>query len=342
MRPTSVKAALKTCITIKHPVFLWAAPGVGKSSVVHQTCLEMNLEMKDVRLPLLDAVDIHGLPCVDQDGRARWAVPNFLPQKGQGVLFLDELPQAAPMVQSAASQLILDRKIGDYVLPEGWAVVAAGNRETDKAATYALPSHIRNRFTHIDFEVHNPDWEKWAQGADVHTDIIAFIHHFPQMLHKFDKEDRNDRSFATPRSWEFASKILKAQPSADVEFDLLSGTIGKGPSIEFNNFLKVRRQLPSIEAILAKPETAKLPERADMQYAISAALARIMDNKNAAPALKYLYRLPVEYVVMATKTATERDPALLEAKAMLEAYDRYYDDIFPDEADKAGAKKAKK
>jgi hypothetical protein len=279
---------------------------------------------------------------VDADGRAKWAQPDFLPRGNtKGVLLLDELPQAPPLVQSAASQLILDRKIGDYVLPEGWAIIAAGNREKDKAATYQMPSHIRNRFIHLDFEVHNPDWEAWAMKSEVHTDVLAFIHALPQNLHKFDKDTINDRAFPTPRSWFFASNILKANPSAEVEYDLLAGTIGAGTATEFNTWLKVRRQLPSVESILAAPEKAKVPDRADMQYAISIALARVMDNTTADPALRYLYRLSAEYVVMAAQTATTRDPKLCETKAMQGCFDKYYEDIFPDEAEKSGSKSSK-
>jgi len=239
--------------------------------------------------------------------------------------------------------LILDRRIGDYILPEGWVVIAAGNRETDKAATYMMPSHIRNRFTHLEFEVHNPDWEAWAVSADVHTDILAYLKFRTEHLHKFDKEDKNDRAFATPRSWAFLSNIMKANPSPDVEFDLMAGTIGKGIGTEFHSWLKTRRKLPSIEAIIADPGKAMVPKEADMVYAISIALARAMDTKNVDAVVKYLSRVPVEYLVMAVKTATERDKALYETKAIQETFRVHYESILPsDGSDGARSKKAAK
>src|SRR5947208_2825514 len=107
-------------------------PGCGKSSVVRQAADQLGLDLIDLRVTLLDPVDLRGLPRLTDDA-AVWVPPAFLPRGGSGVLFLDELAQAPPLVQAACLQLTLDRRLGEYALPGGWAVVAAGNRAGDRA-----------------------------------------------------------------------------------------------------------------------------------------------------------------------------------------------------------------
>jgi MoxR-like ATPase len=98
-------------------------------------------------------LDLRGLPFLGADNRSKWATPDFLPQDGEGILSLDELNAAPAMVQASCYQLVLDRKLGEYTLPDGWAIVAAGNRDSDRGATTRMPTPLRNRFVHLDFEV---------------------------------------------------------------------------------------------------------------------------------------------------------------------------------------------
>ena len=140
MRPSQVTQALEYLIKAKQPVMLHGSPGVGKSQVVKQVADKLGIEMIDLRLSQLDPVDLRGVPSVDkikvgktEVGKTNWNVPSFLPTEGNGILFLDEINSAAQATQAAAYQLVLDRKLGDYELPSGWAMVAAGNRSTDRA-----------------------------------------------------------------------------------------------------------------------------------------------------------------------------------------------------------------
>ena len=142
MTPTAVSQALRQLVVEeKQPVFIWGSPGTGKSGVVHQLATELGIALRDIRALLLDPVDLRGLPFVGKDGRSQWATPDFLPQDGEGILFLDELNAAPAMVQASCYQLVLDRKLGEYTLPEGWAIVAAGNRDSDRAATTRMTSY---------------------------------------------------------------------------------------------------------------------------------------------------------------------------------------------------------
>src|SRR6185295_5288869 len=285
MRASSVISAMKTCIRIQQPVHIWGPPGVGKSDAVRQTAADLNMELRDIRAVLFDPVDLRGLPYVNSDSRAHWAIPEFLPRDGEGILFIDELTSAPPLVQAGFYQLILDRKLGEYTLPPGWAMVAAGNRESDRGVVYQMPTPLRNRFTHLDFECNFPDWEVWANDNDIDPNIIAFLKFRTELLLSFDKEAKAERAFATPRSWAFSSRILKCEPSRDVEYDLLAGTVGKGAATEFYSFLKLRRDLPSLEEILKNPLKVALPKEASLTYAVAIGVSRAIDKHNCDDAM---------------------------------------------------------
>jgi MoxR-like ATPase len=126
MTPAELKNYLATLIDrdLKLSVMLWGPPGIGKSSIVAQLAAERGLELVDLRLGQLSPTDLRGLP-VAKDGTAVWYPPEFLPRKGRGILFLDELNMAPPTLQGIAQQLILDRRVGSYSVPEGWFLWAA-------------------------------------------------------------------------------------------------------------------------------------------------------------------------------------------------------------------------
>ncbi|HKI82063.1 MAG TPA: MoxR family ATPase, partial [Pseudodesulfovibrio sp.] len=229
MNPARIKTSLRSLIPLGQPVFLWGAPGVGKSQVVAQVAEELGRELIDIRAVLLDPVDLRGLPSVDGQV-ARWNPPAFLPREGTGVLFLDELNAAPPLVQAACYQLVLDRRVGEYELPEGWAVVAAGNRETDRAVTHRMPSALANRFVHLDFSVDVNDWLAWAEQAGLGREVLDFIRFRPNLLHAFDPR-QNEKAFPSPRSWEFAARVLAVKPDPEVELGLLKGTVGPGAAV---------------------------------------------------------------------------------------------------------------
>src|SRR5829696_4762350 len=181
MRPSEVTKALAALVPTRRPVYLWGPAGVGKSSLVRQAAEQLGLGLVDVRATLLDPVDLRGLPRLDGD-RAVWLPPAFLPRGGAGLLFLDELAQAAPLVQAACLQLTLDRKVGEYELPDGWTVVAASNR----AGAHRLISPLLNRFVHLDVDVSPEDWQAWAVAAGVAPEVRAFLGYRPALLAQFD------------------------------------------------------------------------------------------------------------------------------------------------------------
>ena len=129
------KSRVMRCLRVQRPVFLWGPPGVGKSELVNQIATDLEGVMIDFRLAIRQPTDIMGIPFYNKDtGTMDWAPPIDLPSEAFAkqypivVLFLDELNAAAPAVQAAAYQLVLDRRVGQYRLPDNVVIVAAGNR----------------------------------------------------------------------------------------------------------------------------------------------------------------------------------------------------------------------
>ena len=307
MNASAISAALRTLIAAQQPVFIWGGPGIGKSAVVRQLAEALQMQLRDIRALLLDPVDLRGLPFLGPDGRSKWATPDFLPEDGAGILFLDELNAAPAMVQASCYQLVLDRKLGEYVLPRDWAIIAAGNRDSDRAVTSRMPTPLRNRFVHIEFEVDLQDWSEWAIGAGIRPEVIAFLRFRQELLSAFD---RDANAFPSPRSWEFVSRILDSGPGKSVEHELFSGAVGAGAATEFSAFLKMFRELPNIDAILLNPMKEPVPDNAAAQYAVASALARCASDSNFDRICLYLERMPAEFRVLCVRDASLRVPSI--------------------------------
>jgi len=317
MKPSNVKQSLKVALQARKPVFVWGPPGVGKSDTVRQVAGELSHELIDLRAVLLDPVDLRGLPHINGDDKAHWCQPAFLPTNGQGILFLDELNAAPPLTQAACYQLVLDRKLGEYTLPEQWAVIAAGNRESDKAVTHRMPSALKNRFIHIDFDVDLDDWVRWALQANILTEVIAFIRFRPTLLHSFDPT-KQEKSFPTPRTWEYVSDLLNAGIPQEIEFNLIAGAVGEGAAAELAGFLRIYRDLPNPDSILLDPQNSHVPDDPATLYAICGALARKTSDNTAERIVTYAGRLPAEFSVLLIRDAKAQFPNIVNTRAFIQ------------------------
>jgi hypothetical protein len=317
VKPKQIKQSLEVSIKSQRPCFLWGSPGVGKSDCVRQVADNQKLELIDIRAVLLDPVDLRGIPSINGDNLAHWCIPAFLPRKGKGILFLDELNSAPPLVQAACYQLVLDRKLGEYELPEDWSVIAAGNLESDKAITHRMPSALANRFVHLKFEVDLEDWTEWALQNDIGTEVIAFIRFRPNLLHSFDPS-KNEKSFPTPRVWEFVSDLMKSGIPAEIEYDLIAGAVGEGAAAEFVGFLRIYRELPDPDVILMDPDSAHVPDDPATLYAVCGALARRASENNFERVIKYANRLPAEFSVVLMKDAKNYNSEVVNTRAFIE------------------------
>lgn len=311
MNPKLIAISLHTLIKTKQPAFIWGPPGVGKSQIVRQVAKQLEYELTDIRAVLLDPVDLRGLPRIADNGTASWCPPAFLPNSGRGILFLDELNAAPPLVQAACYQLILDRKIGEYELPEDWVIIAAGNRESDKAVTHRMPSALANRFVHLDFEVNAADWLVWAENNHIAEELRSFIKFRPNLLHDFDAT-RNEKAFPSPRSWEFVSGIIKSCPPHEVENSLIQGTVGEGAAAEFSGFSKIYRNLPDPDTVLRSPEQVDIPQDPATTYALCESIAAKAAPEVADKIMTFASRLAPEFAILLVRNAVKKDRSIVE------------------------------
>jgi hypothetical protein len=253
----SARKSLITCFKKKRPVFLWGPPGIGKSELVEGIAKDLGGYMIDLRLGQMDPTDIRGIPYFNKDiGKMDWAAPVELPDEELAsqypvvILFLDEMNSAAPAVQAAAYQLILNRRVGKYKLPDNVVMVAAGNRESDKGVTYRMPTPLANRFVHQEMKVDFPSWQNWAVLNNIHKDVVGYITFAKQDLYDFDAKS-SSRAFATPRSWTFVSELLSDEDADDTTLtDLIAGTVGEGLAVKFMAHRKIASRMPEPIQIL--------------------------------------------------------------------------------------------
>ncbi|MBT3010327.1 MAG: MoxR family ATPase [Candidatus Thiodiazotropha sp. (ex Lucina aurantia)] len=256
------------------PVMLWGPPGVGKSDMVREVAMNHQAPVIDIRLSQMEPSDLRGIP-FRVNGSVEWAVPSILPNRKRhgaaGILFLDEITSAPPTVSAAAYQLILDRRLGEYQVPDGWAIFAAGNRQGDRGVTYSMPAPLANRFSHFEVETNLDDWVTWAYRNDIDERIIAFLRFRPELLFDFDPA-HNPVAFPSPRSWEFAHRALQ---KFDKHPQLLQGAlqacVGPAAGVELNAFVNSLDKMPDLDAIIAGDDVP-VPDEIDLQYAIAAAL----------------------------------------------------------------------
>lgn len=257
---TSVQArkALLKAFNSKRPVFLWGPPGIGKSEVVAEIAEELGGFMIDLRMAQMEPTDIRGIPFFNKEiGKMDWAPPVDLPDEELAsqypliVLFLDEMNSAPPAVQAAGYQLVLNRRVGKYVLPDNVVIIAAGNRDSDKGVTYRMPMPLANRFVHLEMRADFTSWQNWAVNKGIHKDVVGYLSFAKQDLYDFDNKS-SSRAFATPRSWVFVSDLLNDEDSdTDTLFNLVAGAVGEGLAVKFMAHRKVAGRMPEPSDILS-------------------------------------------------------------------------------------------
>jgi hypothetical protein len=303
VNPNKLKTMLIHTLARKRPMFISGPPGIGKSDIVAEVARMQNRPLIDIRLPLMEATDIRGLPYLrevtirDAQGNVvyneqnvpltekvfTWSTPSDLPTdpNSRALVFFDEMSAAPPSVQAATYQIILNRKIGTYQLPDDVVIVAAGNRVKDKGVAYNMPTPLANRFIHSTLHVDFDDWQEWAMKNRVHKDVVGYLTYQPNDLFDFDPR-RESYAFATPRSWSFVSELLyepqtdgsyvDTDMSADILGDLIKGTVGEGPAIKFMTFRKQAANLPRARDVLEAKVTSLKLKQIDVMYALTTAL----------------------------------------------------------------------
>lgn len=225
----------------------------------------------DIRVSLQEPTDLKGLPNY-YDGIIEWK-PHILfkileNKEADGILFFDELLNAPTSVQMACYQIIQDRAIGEISLNDKIGIVCAGNLSEEVNSIFDMPEPLRNRMIHVELKLDHEVWEKWAFKNQINSDIISYLHWKPSRLYTFNRKDKTF-SFATPRSWTMASRLIENYQDKEI---LISSSVGEGIAVEFMAFLGLKDEL-DIDDLLINPEKIKNIEKVDKKYALIGALA---------------------------------------------------------------------
>ena len=318
---TDLKQEIRDNMRIGLNTMIWGGPGIGKSEIPQQVANELNIPLLDFRANLFDPVDVRGIPYTRDDlsvasGAMKitsWAPPDIFPSEEthgpRGLFMIDELPTAPPATQNAFLQLLLTRQVGNYKMPDGWSCLAAGNRLTDGASVYQMPSPVRNRLMHYELEPSLDAWCEWALKNEVNTTLVSFMRYRPNLLYSFKADEY---AFPTPRSWSFVDKRLRLTKNIDDSrlFFGIAGAVGTGPAGEFLAFAKIADKLPDIDNLIANPSSYMPSEDPAVLYALTGAVASRAEASKLENIMKLGKKIPTEFQVVLVKSILAIDKAL--------------------------------
>lgn len=295
------------------------SPAIGKSSIVHQIAKKYGLKLIDLRLSQCDPTDLLGFPYIDQARKKAMYMPmSSFPVKGDAIpegfngwlLFLDEFNSADRDVQKAAYKLILDRMIGEFDLHPEVYLVCAGNKATDGAIVEDMSTALRSRLIHIELRVDFAKWIEWASENGIDHRITSFLNFKPGLLDTF-KADMVDKTYASPRTWEFANRLLTQM---GIEHNLLvptlAGTISEGVAREFVAFTKIYQNLPTLDKIRRAPTTIDMPDEPSILYALTGLIGHRVTEENIKDLMLFVERMPIEYQMVCLQDIIKRHPKL--------------------------------
>ena len=336
MNITDLKIAIKYIMDSDSKLVPYAegVPGLGKSDIVREIAKERAFEQKlpfyegpdkfnaeefgliDLRLNQLEPSDLTGIP-IPVNGEVEMTSSPFIPKFGQGILFIDELRQSPTQNISLASQLLLDRRVGTHKLGDGWEMVVASNRITDRASAHRMPTHVANRLHHLTLEFDLDSFTEYLHREKLPEVGIAYANWEPDVLTSFDpKREVN----CTPRSYVSALSMLNAP--ANIRFNVIASCIGDGPAATLLGFVDVWKELPDLKLIIGDPLNCPLPQKSDAKFATTHMMSFNVTVDNFGTMIKYLERFnSAEYVTMLVTAALQKSPELGTTKE----FDDYID-----------------
>ena len=330
--------------------YLLGEPGIGKTAIMHQIAKELGIGCETVILAQYDLGDLGGLPYLEnitnKNGKIKGkkyvrARPFFMPTKGKGILFLDEVTQAFMANQNIAAQLTNEGRIGEHVLPEGWVVALASNEAANRAGTNPMPSHLKDRICWLPCKSYHDDVIELFNRKRLDERLPAYLRWRPDFLSQFDPEKDVCPS---PRSWEKvnAHLINKAFPNEEARRRAIIGTVGQAAAADFHAFMQVWGRMPDPDLVFKDPKKADIPKDEDVKYALCAALSARTTEANAKAICLYAERLlsesAGEYGIYLVRDAIDRSGGLKsklatrhkEVKAFLRMHGRAMYELYED------------
>lgn len=302
---------VKLSYEVKRPVLALSSPGIGKSMSVYQAAQQMGVKYKEQ----FDVIEIRGASSNPSeladikaiiDGAVVDLPQDWLPTEEKiaakecakrGIIFVDELGDSLPAVQSVLQRLFLDRRLGSLTLAPTWHVVAASNRASDKAAAGRISTALVNRCIVVTVEPDADIFCNWAIENNLNAATIAFTRWRPDCLGDFDPSRKlSNPAFCSPRSMHMASDVLNYEP--DPHFEILTGILGDGRGSEFSGFLRIMRDLPDLDKLIREADKYPVPKKMDVAIATLYALIARLNDDNAFQILTYFTRNEVELAVV--------------------------------------------
>jgi hypothetical protein len=285
--PRQIPDILALARSMNKPVMLHGSPGIGKTQSITQYAEGASLDLKTLLLTTKTPADLGGLCALDHERKMTvFYMPEFFPRdpESKGVLFFDELSSADDAVRLAAYSIIQERRQGDYKLPDGWQIVAAGNRPEDGCPAYDMGRAMNDRFMHVLVEVSAKDWLEWADTADIEPSVSAFIALNPQRLTATATEiQKSDVVLPTPRSWEAVSRACKATQDEELLGIAVGGLVGEIGAHAFLTFRTEARASASVGTILKTPIdklSDVLPNTLSGLYTLMYGFAAVVSKSN--------------------------------------------------------------
>lgn len=254
-------------VGVVRPVFIWGAPGIGKSAIVEEFATELGLPCVSLLGSQLAPEDIIGVPQI-RDGKSVFCPPKNIARDEPYCLFLDELNACSYEVQKSFYSLILERRVGEYHLPEGSIVIGAGNRSQDNAITKSMSSALVNRMFHVELRADSRIWLEWAAQNGIHPYVYDYICSRPEQL--WSQPPKTEEPFSTPRSWHMLSDAIRSfgDGISQKELTVLAdGCLTPAHATQFVAYVRQIRNQYSLNKIISGDMSwPDRPEERDILY----------------------------------------------------------------------------
>lgn len=267
------------------PIFGLGKGGIGKTESIADLARELEIGYQDIRLLLYSESDLKGIPYVNAEHtHTIWLQNDILPRVERdgerGILVLDEVTSCAKSVRTAAYQLLNERRLGEYSLPEGWMIVCLGNGEEDGGQFNGMEGNFANRCSVFEVVANVSAWKSWAIGRQIHPLVVAYVTWQPQHLHTYDPDKEEEFVFASPRSWSAVSEILDKFGFDEDDFLTLAqiyGNVGRVVGSSFVAFCKLKEQSGYVDLILSGEEVEEIFSQEVLLMTISGVVYQLKD-----------------------------------------------------------------
>lgn len=294
-------------------------PGLGKTAIVQQAIEKVDgCQLNDkLNLAVLEPNDIAGWATSDGDNMKvlrphwmNWDEDDTRPW----VIAIDEFKQGGTMQQNACARIVYEHAINGWKLPPNATVIVMANKDSNKAGTTRMPTHLRDRLVYMTLDANLDDAIAYYNKVGVDYRINGYLRQRPDMLSQFD---RDADACPSPRAWHGVSSILKMALPETITQQLVAGRVGLGGAADFMGYLRLVDVMPDPDDLIKNPTIAEVPEDPAIMYAVTAALSYRMNDDNAASIIQYLDRLPQqEFAAFCIKDAYNRNNDLKRCQAV--------------------------